>query len=79
MAHMDHMEHMDHSAHHHVPDDAMGHDDPCAHAGHGHAMVFHSGVCQEILFSGWMTTNALELFGSALAIFFAGVLYEFLL
>ncbi|XP_075983014.1 high affinity copper uptake protein 1-like [Anticarsia gemmatalis] len=72
---------MDHSHHHgdmsHGDMDHGDHDmgDACGH-GHGHAMVFHSSVCQEILFSGWMTTNALELFGSAVAIFFAGVLYE---
>ncbi|XP_022817362.1 high affinity copper uptake protein 1 [Spodoptera litura] len=78
MNHMDHMDHMDHGQHpgHDGHDGHDMHDDPCAHAGHGHAMVFHAGVCQEILFSGWMTTNALELFGSAVAIFFAGVLYE---
>lgn len=70
---------MDHS-HHHADMDHGDHDgheigDACA-MGHSHAMVFHSSVCQEILFSGWMSTNGLELFGSAVAIFFAGVLYE---
>ncbi|VVC92311.1 unnamed protein product [Leptidea sinapis] len=44
--------------------------------GHGHAMVFHTSVHQEILFSGWVTSSALELFGSAVAIFVASVLYE---
>lgn len=51
-------------------------DDPCA--GHDHAMVFHSCVCTEILFNGWATTNAAQLFGSAVAIFVASVLYEWL-
>ncbi|XP_063539016.1 high affinity copper uptake protein 1-like [Cydia strobilella] len=81
------MEH-DHSAHAHMTGMDMANmgsmatpthdhhdmDDGCS--GHMHAMVFHTGVCQEILFSGWMTTTALELFGSAVAIFLAGVLYE---
>lgn len=33
-------------------------------------------MCAEILFKGWNTTNELQLFGSALAIFVAAVLYE---
>lgn len=33
-------------------------------------------MCTEILFKGWNTTNELQLFGSALAIFIAAVLYE---
>ncbi|XP_075972290.1 high affinity copper uptake protein 1-like [Anticarsia gemmatalis] len=49
-------------------------DDPCG--GHDHAMVFHSCVCAEILFNGWATTNAVQLFGSSVAIFVAAVLYE---
>lgn len=49
-------------------------DDPCGE--HSHSMTFHSCVCTEILFSGWVTTNALELFGSCVAIFLAGILYE---
>ncbi|CAB3221757.1 unnamed protein product [Arctia plantaginis] len=49
-------------------------DDPCGE--HNHAMVFHSCVCAEILFKGWQTTNAAQLFGSAVAIFVAAVLYE---
>ncbi|XP_021199272.3 high affinity copper uptake protein 1 isoform X2 [Helicoverpa armigera] len=57
-------------ARHHAPDA----DDPCAT--HDHAMVFHSCVCAEILFKGWNTSNELQLFGSALVIFLAGVLYE---
>ncbi|XP_053613747.1 high affinity copper uptake protein 1-like [Plodia interpunctella] len=74
------MEHMNHGMahgmdgterHHHDVDDV----DACG-ASHHHAMVFHTGVCQEILFNGWLTTNALELFGSAVAIFLAGILYE---
>ncbi|XP_028030611.1 high affinity copper uptake protein 1-like [Bombyx mandarina] len=69
---MDHMMHHDHDHGH-----DHGHsDDPCAGHDHSHAMVFHSCVCTEILFQGWKTTNALELFGSAVAIFLAGVLYE---
>ncbi|KAI8424691.1 hypothetical protein MSG28_006646 [Choristoneura fumiferana] len=71
----DHSGHMHHAmaseaapAHHHHEDG-----DGCSSM---HAMVFHAGVCQEILFSGWMTTTALELFGSAVAIFLAGILYE---
>ncbi|CAG9789572.1 unnamed protein product [Diatraea saccharalis] len=51
-------------------------DSPCADMGHSHAMVFHANVCQEILFNGWLTTTALQLFGSCVAIFVAGVLYE---
>lgn len=39
-------------------------------------LQFHSCVCTEILFNGWNTTNELQLFGSALAIFVAAVLYE---
>lgn len=75
---MDHgsMDHgtMDHTSMDHG---SMDHGDHmCGHDGHSHAMAFHTSVCQEILFSGWMTTNALELFGSAVAIFFAGILYE---
>uniref|UniRef100_A0A2A4JGI6 Copper transport protein n=2 Tax=Heliothis virescens TaxID=7102 RepID=A0A2A4JGI6_HELVI len=58
------------SGRHHAPDT----DDPCA--SHDHAMVFHSCVCAEILFKGWNTSNELQLFGSALAIFAASVLYE---
>ncbi|CAH0669446.1 unnamed protein product [Spodoptera exigua] len=53
---------------------AVDSDDPCAT--HDHAMVFHSCVCAEILFNGWKTTNELQLFGSAVAIFVASVLYE---
>ncbi|XP_063831158.1 high affinity copper uptake protein 1-like [Ostrinia nubilalis] len=60
---------MEHHDMHHDCDGDGGH-------GHSHAMVFHAGVNQEILFNGWVTTNALELFGSAVAIFLAGVLYE---
>ncbi|CAH0728695.1 unnamed protein product, partial [Brenthis ino] len=67
MNHMDHMDHMDHGDH-------TDHGDHDCHG--GHAMVFHANVNQEILFSGWETTNALELFGSAVAIFLAGALYE---
>ncbi|XP_072929592.1 high affinity copper uptake protein 1-like [Epargyreus clarus] len=64
------MDAMDHTAHH---DHGHDHGDSgCSH----HAMVFHAGVRQEILFNGWLTTNALELFGSAVAIFLAGILYE---
>lgn len=33
-------------------------------------------MCAEILFKGWQTTNAAQLFGSAVAIFVAAVLYE---
>ncbi|CAK1583910.1 unnamed protein product [Parnassius mnemosyne] len=54
-------------------DHDMGGGDSCTSS---HAMTFHAGVCQEILFNGWMTTTALELFGSAVAIFLAAVLYE---
>ncbi|KAF9818396.1 hypothetical protein SFRURICE_017818 [Spodoptera frugiperda] len=53
---------------------AVDSDDPCAT--HDHAMVFHSCVCAEILFNGWKTSNELQLFGSAVAIFVASVLYE---
>lgn len=68
------MNHMDMHHDHHEGHDM---DDPCAaHDHHGHAMVFHACVCQEILFNGWKTTNALEMFGSCVAIFLAGVLYE---
>ncbi|KAM3959327.1 high affinity copper uptake protein 1 [Aphomia sociella] len=75
---MDHSMHamvpaMDHSRHDHG--DHGDHGDCCG-GGHNHAMVFHACVCQEILFKGWMTTNALEMFGSCVAIFLAGVLYE---
>ncbi|CAH4034146.1 high affinity copper uptake protein 1 [Pieris brassicae] len=63
---------MDHSHHEHAMDPT--HEGGCG--GHGHMMVFHAGVVQEILFKGWETSNALELFGSAVAIFLAGVLYE---
>uniref|UniRef100_A0A1E1WEK5 Copper transport protein n=1 Tax=Pectinophora gossypiella TaxID=13191 RepID=A0A1E1WEK5_PECGO len=66
---------MTHADMHHadMTHDHGNHGDGCSSA---HAMVFHAGVCQEILFKGWMTTTALELFGSAVAIFLAGVLYE---
>ncbi|KOB66637.1 Copper transporter, partial [Operophtera brumata] len=37
---------------------------------------FHAGVCQEILFKGWVSTTVWELIGSCAAIFLAGVLYE---
>ncbi|CAG9127934.1 unnamed protein product [Plutella xylostella] len=60
--------HHDHGSHH--PPAADG---ECAP---GHLMTFHLGVCQEILFSGWVTTNAMQLFGSAVALFVAGFLYE---
>ncbi|XP_068619203.1 high affinity copper uptake protein 1-like [Battus philenor] len=59
--------------HHHDHDHDHDHGDGCATS---HAMTFHAGVCQEILFNGWLTTTALELFGSAVAIFLAGILYE---
>lgn len=59
--------------HDHDHDHDHGQDHGC---GSGHNMVFHAGVCQEILFNGWMTTTALELLGSAVAIFLAAVLYE---
>ncbi|XP_026332833.1 high affinity copper uptake protein 1-like isoform X2 [Hyposmocoma kahamanoa] len=52
------------------------HDDDDEHCSSSHAMTFHASVCQEILFNGWMTHTALELFGSAVAIFLAGILYE---
>lgn len=39
-------------------------------------LQFHTGVCQEILFPGWKTHNGLEVFGSAVALFIAGFLYE---
>ncbi|CAG5004684.1 unnamed protein product [Parnassius apollo] len=61
-----------HHRHDHSHHDMDG-DDSCSSP---HAMTFHAGVCQEILFSAWMTTSALELFGSAVAIFLAAVLYE---
>ncbi|XP_041969584.1 high affinity copper uptake protein 1-like [Aricia agestis] len=65
----DHHDHADHDhGDHGAADDCMGHS--------GHSMVFHAGVCQEILFSGWVTRSALELLGSAAAIFLCGVLYE---
>ncbi|KAL0819320.1 hypothetical protein ABMA28_007452 [Loxostege sticticalis] len=70
---------MDHSGHDHSqhgPEHGAMHDCDGGHGGHGHPMVFHIGVSQEILFNGWVTTNALELFGSAVAIFLAGILYE---
>ncbi|CAH2983607.1 unnamed protein product [Chilo suppressalis] len=63
----------DHGGHGGHGDDC---DSPCADMGHSHAMVFHANVCQEILFSGWLTTTALQLFGSCVAIFVGGVLYE---
>ncbi|XP_034834005.1 high affinity copper uptake protein 1-like [Maniola hyperantus] len=64
------------AAHDHADHDHGDHGDAHSCGGHGHAMVFHAGVEQEILFRGWETTNALELFGSAVAIFLASVLYE---
>lgn len=72
---------MDHSMHAMSPAMEMTHGDHDNHdngcdPSHHHAMVFHACVCQEILFKGWMTTNALEMFGSCVAIFLAGVLYE---
>lgn len=40
------------------------------------AFQFHTRIVNEILFNGWVTTNGLELFGSCVAIFLAGVVYE---
>ncbi|XP_038206845.1 high affinity copper uptake protein 1-like [Zerene cesonia] len=69
--------------HHHHAMEAVSHNHEeqaiapsSCHGDHGHAMVFHAGVVQEILFKGWETSNALELFGSCVAIFVASVLYE---
>ncbi|CAK1547538.1 unnamed protein product [Leptosia nina] len=62
---------MDHSHHDHGMDMPDG-----GGCGGGHMMVFHASVKAQILFQGWETTNALQLFGSAMAIFVAGVLYE---
>nr|BAM17948.1 copper transporter [Papilio xuthus] len=61
------------SMHHHDHDHDHDHGDGCMSS---HPMTFHVGVCQEILFNGWKTTTGLELFGSAGAIFLAGVLYK---
>lgn len=75
------MDHGDHSHSHHMTEATVvgshdGHGQGTGDHCGGHAMVFHADVTQEILFRGWETTNALELFGSAAAIFLAGALYE---
>lgn len=37
---------------------------------------FHLGTCQEILFPGWISTNAGELVGACVVVFLAAALYE---
>lgn len=37
---------------------------------------FHAGVCQDILFPGWTSTNAGQMVGACVVVFIAAALYE---